>query len=246
MINYQDFSYNGSKVTFSRSDNAVMINATEMSRPFGDHKRPSKWLDNDSSKELLKAVAKARKRPLDSLVIIKRGGNNPSTWMHEDVALMFAQWLSPDFYVWCNDHIKELLMTGKTEIAHTKEDAEMIGFAKACIDTDIRWSFRRVANRIITNDGAHLSRKQLIFWLRDNGYLCDSDDVKECPTQWAIDMGYMMIQHPSVLERKDRAMKKRMSKGYPTPLGAMHLINLLTRSLPKGRGRVAEQKQLDL
>lgn len=34
--------------------------------------------------------------------------------MHEDLALIFAQWLSPQFYLWCNDHIKELLTTGVT------------------------------------------------------------------------------------------------------------------------------------
>lgn len=32
--------------------------------------------------------------------------------MHEDVALEFARWLSPAFAIWCNDRIKELLLTG--------------------------------------------------------------------------------------------------------------------------------------
>ena len=36
--------------------------------------------------------------------------------MHEDVAIEFARWLSPAFSIWCNDKIKELLTTGKTEI----------------------------------------------------------------------------------------------------------------------------------
>ena len=35
--------------------------------------------------------------------------------MHEDVAIPFAQWLSPEFYIWCNNHIKELLRTQSTQ-----------------------------------------------------------------------------------------------------------------------------------
>lgn len=126
----------------------------------------------------------------------------------------------------------------------TPEQEEKIKFADACIESDVRWSFGKLARRIITNNGANLTRKQLIYWLKDNGYLCDSDDVKECPTQWAIDMGYMMICHPATQERKDRDAKKRQSKGKPTPLGAQHLINLLTRSLPYGRGRVTKNKEI--
>jgi len=36
------------------------------------------------------------------------------TWLHEDVALEFARWLSPAFAIWCNDRIKELLKHGAT------------------------------------------------------------------------------------------------------------------------------------
>lgn len=46
---------------------------------------------------------------------VTKGGNDKKlqgTWMHEDVALEFARWLSPAFAIWCNDRIKELLLTG--------------------------------------------------------------------------------------------------------------------------------------
>lgn len=32
--------------------------------------------------------------------------------MHEDVALEFARWLSPEFAIWCNDRIKDLFRQG--------------------------------------------------------------------------------------------------------------------------------------
>ena len=34
--------------------------------------------------------------------------------MLEDVALEFARWLSPEFAIWCNDRVKELLVNGVT------------------------------------------------------------------------------------------------------------------------------------
>lgn len=105
------FNYNGGNVTFKTEDGVVYVNATEMSKQFG--KRPSKWLELPSSKEFLSTLQTIRKS--DSLVKTIEGKNG-GTWMHEDVAIEFARWLSPAFSIWCNDKIKELLTTGKTEI----------------------------------------------------------------------------------------------------------------------------------
>lgn len=105
------FNYNGGNVTFKTEDGVVYVNATEMSKQFG--KRPSKWLELPSAKEFLSTLQTIRKS--DSLVKTIEGKNG-GTWMHEDVAIEFARWLSPAFSIWCNDKIKELLTTGKTEI----------------------------------------------------------------------------------------------------------------------------------
>lgn len=105
------FNYNGGNVTFKTEDGVVYVNATEMSKQFG--KRPSKWLELPSAKEFLSTLQTIRKS--DSLVKTIEGKNG-GTWMHEDVAIEFARWLSPTFSIWCNDKIKELLTTGKAEI----------------------------------------------------------------------------------------------------------------------------------
>lgn len=103
-----------------------MVNATEMAKAF--NKRPVDWLQNKQTEEFLNELSKVRKSTLADLVQVTRGGDNPGTWMHEDVALEFARWLSPSFAIWCNDHIKELLTTGVTTasdddaaIAHAME-----------------------------------------------------------------------------------------------------------------------------
>ena len=105
--------YEGSPVSFTKGSN-VMVNATEMAKPF--EKRALKWLENQTTKEFIEELSKVRKRTLADLVIVTKGGNNPGTWMHEDVAMEFARWLSPKFAIWCNDRIKELLTTGTTSL----------------------------------------------------------------------------------------------------------------------------------
>lgn len=115
----QIFQYNGSPITFLKGD-SVMVNATEMAKPFG--KLAKDWLSNKSTKEFLSTLSAVRIIPLTGLVEIKQGGNGEQgTWMHEDVALEFARWLSPAFAIWCNDRIKELLKYGMTATQPTLE-----------------------------------------------------------------------------------------------------------------------------
>lgn len=77
-----------------------MINATQMAKPFG--KRPNDYLSLPSTNELLRAITRKLCISDNQLVITKAGSpqNGGGTWMHEDVALDFAQWLSVDFRLW--------------------------------------------------------------------------------------------------------------------------------------------------
>lgn len=136
------FSFNGAEITFQKGAD-VMVNATEMGRAFG--KKPIDWLKYQQSKDYLNELSKVIKITLadnemvnslknggvsnemyGGLVVTVRGGSNPGTWMHEDVALEFARWLSPAFAIWTNDRIKELLTTGVTTVSN---DDEMIAQA---------------------------------------------------------------------------------------------------------------------
>lgn len=106
-----------------------MVNATEMAKPFG--KFTKDWLSNKSTKEFLSTLSAVRTIPLTGLVEIKQGGSGEQgTWMHEDVALEFARWLSPAFAIWCNDRIKELLLTGKASIPSHSDTDGLIDYLK--------------------------------------------------------------------------------------------------------------------
>lgn len=119
MNDSKTFIYEGSPVTFQIGD-ATMVNATEMAKPFG--KRPVDWLNNQYTKGFLIDLAEVRNLTSADLVRVIKGGNDKNaqgTWLHEDVALEFARWLSPQFAIWCNDRIKELMKYGVTATPQT-------------------------------------------------------------------------------------------------------------------------------
>lgn len=108
------FSYNGNDITFKTENGITYVNATEMAKPF--KKRPNDYLSLSSVNELINAITRKYGNADFQPVTIIRGTVSPGTWMCEDLALDFAQWLSVDFRLWCLDRIKELLTTGKCVI----------------------------------------------------------------------------------------------------------------------------------
>lgn len=113
------FSYENNPITFQLGE-ATMVNATEMAKPFG--KRPVDWLRLPSTKDFINTLSTVRKSHSEELVKTINGGTTATgkgTWLHEDVALEFARWLSPAFAIWCNDRIKELMRYGMTATPST-------------------------------------------------------------------------------------------------------------------------------
>lgn len=112
------FNYNGNPITFQIGE-ATMVNATQMAKPFG--KRPNDYLSLPTTNKLIKAITKKSGISENQIVTTKAGTPQfgGGTWMHEDLALDFAQWLSVDFRLWCNDRIKELMKFGVTTTPQT-------------------------------------------------------------------------------------------------------------------------------
>ncbi|MBR3830973.1 MAG: KilA-N domain-containing protein [Muribaculaceae bacterium] len=122
------YSYNGQAISFAQGNN-VMINATQMAKPF--EKNPKDFLKTQQTKEFLTELSVVRNLTTDNLVKVVQGGNTQGTWMHEDVAIEFARWLSPCFAIWCNDRIKELMRNGVTRL--TTEEDEDLTIAEATV-----------------------------------------------------------------------------------------------------------------
>ena len=115
------FSYAGSKISFA-TESGVRVNATQMAKPF--KKTPKDWLKTQSAQVFIAALGEV-KNILSSELVTVIYGDNGGTWMHEDVALEFARWLSPKFAIWCNDRIKELL-TARQQPTEAVTEAEVL------------------------------------------------------------------------------------------------------------------------
>ncbi len=134
-----------------------MVNATEMAKPFG--KSATHWLRNQSTQEFLREYARLRNRNVGDLVKVVNGGDNGNgTWMHEDVALEFARWLSPAFAIWCNDRVKELLTTG---VATVRNDDEAIAYAMDVLNKRLSASTQRV--QMLEGENANLQEQNRIL-----------------------------------------------------------------------------------
>lgn len=109
------YQYEGSSVTFFKGEN-VMVNATQMAKAF--NKQAIDWLKTQSAKDFVATYSELKNISSADLVRVTKGGapKLQGTWMHQDVALEFARWLSPKFAIWCNDRIKELMMNGYTTV----------------------------------------------------------------------------------------------------------------------------------
>lgn len=51
----------------------MMVNATEMAKPFGYHKRPAQWLRTQHSQELINGLADIKKCTSADLVRVMKG-----------------------------------------------------------------------------------------------------------------------------------------------------------------------------
>lgn len=101
--------FHGTKIAFEEINGKMMVNATQMAKPFGKERSPYNWLRTQQAKDLVNAVSVAHICGTDDLQVVRQGGVNQGTFFQEDVALFFAQWLSPEFYLACNRKLKELL-----------------------------------------------------------------------------------------------------------------------------------------
>lgn len=94
-------------------------NATEMAKPYG--KAPKDWLKTDRAQEYIDAVqesSEGTKIPSLNLVTVERGGaDGGATWLHRDLVVEFARWLSPRFAVWCDRQIVEILRLNRATAA---------------------------------------------------------------------------------------------------------------------------------
>lgn len=117
------FSFETAFGTASQNDNHALayegapiatrdefISLTDMWRAAGgdDDKRPAEWLRHDATKTFVSYLSDTFNVGNTHIELIQtlRGGANPGTWAHWQIALAYAKYLSPAFHVWCNNVVR--------------------------------------------------------------------------------------------------------------------------------------------
>jgi hypothetical protein len=115
------FNYDGKEIAFAQDGLVIgnvsipkgYVNATEMCKANG--KKMKHYNENKSTKAYHAAFSASAGIPTNQLIIETGVENVPNelrgTWIHPDLALHLAQWISAEFYVWCNMKLKELMQT---------------------------------------------------------------------------------------------------------------------------------------
>lgn len=106
-------SYNNQPITQREIDGYV--NATEMCQANG--KLVADWMRTKETKAYIDELSSVMGIPITQLVISKRGnssGFSQGTWIHPRLAICLGRWVSVSFSIWCDEHIRTLIETGKT------------------------------------------------------------------------------------------------------------------------------------
>lgn len=99
------------------------VNLTAMAKPFG--KRVFDWLKTTETKDYLQALAVMKKIVTADLVEVRQGGTpeEQGTWCNDyRIALRFAQWLSAEFSVACDDALLRLVYGKAVSLAAEEID----------------------------------------------------------------------------------------------------------------------------
>lgn len=97
------------------------FNATQAAAKYG--KAPAEWMRLPSTIEYIEAL----KRHNPSMGKSHRSKSGPlatggGTWLHPKLAVAFARWLDPDFSVWCDAQIDNLVRS-KTDWSKLRHEA---------------------------------------------------------------------------------------------------------------------------
>jgi len=89
-------------------------------------RQPANWLASADAQKFIEFMEEVNPRISGTaLVYTKKGGKNPGTWAHWQIALAYARYLSPEFHAYCNSIVRAH-MEGKLTTRQPEYNAEMM------------------------------------------------------------------------------------------------------------------------
>ena len=111
------------------------------------------FLQNCTDREIRRALIPQFLKDV-GLMMTRRGSliNGGGTWLHPDLSIVFARWLSAKFAVWCDKQIKEILLSRENRYTGTYQrrsfpvyQNEALGFTQCMIEEDEYCKAHRVS-----------------------------------------------------------------------------------------------------
>ena len=114
MDNLISSSYNNFAISRRESDG--WVNLTQMCKANGV--KFNDFLRLKSTKAYISSMAADTGKPASEIIQVKKGGDPKlqGSWGDPEIAILLAQWISPEFHRWCNAHIFVLMSDGSTSL----------------------------------------------------------------------------------------------------------------------------------
>jgi phage antirepressor YoqD-like protein len=185
-----------------------MVNLTRIAQHFG--KNVNDWTRNKNTQSFFNAYT--NEYPETQILVVKGGNDDQGTWVPRQIAIEFAQWISPQFKVFCIKKLDELFQTGRAELFPARrlsnkealllaleaeeraEQAEQkliearpkVEFYDEVTESKDVLDFAAVAKVLNKKD---FGRNRLLDFLRNKGVLRQSNE----PYQQYVDRGWFKI-----------------------------------------------------
>lgn len=181
------FNYNGNDITFADDKGNVYINMSQVAKSF-PNKNLTTILKSKEINDYVSIFSKLKKFSLADLVIIIRGGTNSGTWVHSKIAIRIAQKLSPEFAIWVDNNIEELLTKGHVSLPNFNDpvaaarawadEMERRKLAEAKIEEDRpKVVFAETALKV--REGEDVLVRDARKRLESHGYIISEDGFRE-------------------------------------------------------------------
>lgn len=189
-------------VSFLKENDEVMVNLTDMAKGF-PKKNLAVIMNSKEMREYIQAIKRhyeARMTKIQNRILpdnqavtndetkirnfilpdfqpvrVVHGGSEGEhgTWAIHPIAIRVAQKLNPDFAVWVDEMVLELLTKGKVELTSTNIEDMHLGHAVSVSEDDMY--IADVAKLLKTTQGAPIGRNRLFRFLREGKYLGKKD-----------------------------------------------------------------------
>ncbi|MEO1767678.1 KilA-N domain-containing protein [Thiobacter aerophilum] len=147
-----------------RQDDAGRFCLNDLHKAAGgeNRHRPSLWLENQQTQELVEEIAKAGNPALEQNqpVSVIKGGSSPGTYVCKELVYAYAMWVSPKFHLTVIRAFDDFVMGRKPQVGGVLPD--VVASAIKTRAWRLAEEYRLAGMRLIS--GAHRPGDEELFW----------------------------------------------------------------------------------